>query len=218
MKVLLLGATGRTGKLVQEYLLKNEYSVNVLVRDRNKVKNHSPNLLILEGDTTNKDDLLRSIRDCDALISVLGISRTSDFPWAKLRTPKEFLSKTMANILHISEQVDIKKIVICSAWGVHETKEHLPGWFRWFIDNSNVGVAYSDHERQETLLTKSKLNYTIVRPVGLTNSIEEKPVQISQNNSPKPKLMISRKDTARFIVDLLKSHSFPKQAVTISKK
>src|SRR5882757_5055340 len=204
MKILLLGATGRTGKHVLHYLLDSGYRVNVLVRNKNKLNYSSNNLQVFEGDTTDKKILLNAAEGCAALISVLNISRTSDFPWARLRTAKDFLSKTMENILQVSKEINISRIIVCSAWGVHETKKDIPAWFRWIINNSNVGVAYKDHERQEDLLKSSLFNYTIVRPVGLTNSIKIKEVQVSINNIPKPSLTISRKSTAKFMVQLLK--------------
>ncbi|MEO0331023.1 MAG: hypothetical protein AAF223_04960, partial [Bacteroidota bacterium] len=46
-------------------------------------------------------------------------------------------------------------------WGVADSINDIPKWFRWFIDNSNIGVAYQDHERQEKILSKSSLDWTI---------------------------------------------------------
>jgi uncharacterized protein YbjT (DUF2867 family) len=218
MNVLLLGATGRTGIYVLDYLLGSGYTVNALVRNKTKLKKHSAGLNVFEANTLDKAALLSAAKGCDAIVSVLNISRTSDFPWAKLRTEKDFLSVTMANILEIAKEININRVIVCSAWGVHETKKDIPDWFRWVINNSNVGIAYKDHERQEDLLKSSKLNYTIVRPVGLTNSVKEKEILISQNNIPKPNLTISRKNTAKFIVELLKDTFYSNQSVTISSK
>jgi uncharacterized protein YbjT (DUF2867 family) len=217
MRVLLLGATGRTGKHVLTHLLKAGHLVNAIVRDKTKLNNNEQ-LHVFESDDINRTILKQAMQDCEAIISVLNVSRTSDFPWAKLRTPKTFLSDAMANIIAVADEAGIKKIVVCSAWGVHETKEDIPIWFRWLIDYSNIGVAYLDHERQELLLQHSTLDFTIVRPVGLTNSTKEKQVQVSQNNSPKPKMMVSRKNTGAFFVQLLNNTSYSRHAIVISDK
>nr|WP_294793521.1 NAD(P)-binding oxidoreductase [uncultured Mucilaginibacter sp.] len=217
MRVLLLGATGRTGKHVLTHLLKAGHVVNAVVRDKTKLNNNGQ-LHVFESDDINKTILKHAMQGCEAIISMLNISRTSDFPWAKLRTPKTFLSDAMANIIAVAEEAGIKKVVVCSAWGVHETKKDIPTWFRWLIDYSNIGVAYLDHERQELLLRQSKLDFTIVRPVGLTNSTKEKQVQVSQNNSPKPKMMVSRKNTGAFFVQLLSNTSYSRHAIVISEK
>ncbi len=215
MHVLLLGATGRTGKQVLRALMLANHHVIAVVRDEHKVGFVSERLTVLEGDTRDGKCLREAMNGCEAVISVLNISRTSDFPWAKLRTPKMLLSDTMANLLQIADPAAIRKVIICSAWGVHETNADLPGWFRWLIDNSNIGVAYRDHERQEVLICKSELNYTIVRPVGLTHSSRHKAIAVSIDNTPKPKLFISRKSVAEFIVRLLDTDDYVRKAITI---
>jgi uncharacterized protein YbjT (DUF2867 family) len=185
MKILLLGATGRTGKWVLQQALEQGHQVNCLSR---QIKRLHPQdgLLLFEGDPTHPDDLKTAILGCDGIISVLNISRTSDFPWATLRTPKNFLSNVMHQLIIVAEELQVQRIIVCSAWGVKETKKELPGWFRWFIDNSNIGVAYADHERQEDIITESSLKWTIVRPVGLTNGVKSQQIRESFGNKPKP--------------------------------
>ena len=215
MRVLLLGATGRTGKLVLQQLLKLRHEVRVLVRDKNKISTTSDLLLLVEGNPTDEKALRKAATNCEIVICVLNISRKSDFPWSKLKTPPTLLSDTMKILVTIAKEIELKKIIVCTAWGVNETKKDLPGWFRWFIDHSNIGVAYADHERQEEILASSFINYVIVRPVGLTNSEKEKPIHTSKNNSPKPRLTISRLGTAKFMISQLTDSKFDRQAVTI---
>ncbi len=216
MKILLLGATGRTGKWVLDYALKAGYEVHCLSRKTERI-NTREGLTVFEGNPIIPEDLERAIESCKSVISVLNISRTSDFPWAKLRTPKNYLSKVMKNLVSISEGNKIERIVLCSAWGVSETKKDLPGWFRWFINNSNIGLSYNDHERQEKILSESKLNWTIIRPVGLTNSKSEQGIKESFGNTPKPSLLISRKSVARYLMDSLKNDELIRAKVVISK-
>ena len=217
MRILLLGATGRLGNLILDILLETEFEICVLVRDKLKINKRSGKLSILEGDTTSEETLKMAMMGCQAVVSALNISRTSDFPWARLRTPSTFLSETMGCVIKTAIHFSVKKIVICSAWGVRETKQDIPGWFKWLINNSNIGVAYKDHERQENLLRNSGINFTIVRPVGLINSKKEQKILVGLDNSIKPNLVINRISVARFMVDQLTSNEFSGRAVTISK-
>src|SRR5688572_1928944 len=197
MKILLLGATGRTGKYVVDEALQQGYELKCLVRDRKKIKSSHERLELFEGSPEKTSDLERAITNCEAIIHVLNVSRNSDFPWSKLRTPPTFLSEVMKNVIEVAKKHNVKRVIVCSAWGAAETKKDLPGWFRWFIDNSNIGYAYRDHERQEKLVIGSNLLWTIVRPAGLTNF--KKPQQIieSYNNNPKPGMTINRISLAR---------------------
>lgn len=207
MNVLLLGATGRLGKLILQELLSNGYHVTALVRYPDKIEIQNQQLKIVKGLPTDLSDLTTAITGCDKIIGALNISRTSDFPWARLRTPKTLLSDTMKNIIALSANHKLQRVITCSAYGVAETRDHIPGWFKWFIDNSRVGLAYQDHERQEELVRNSNLSWTIVRPAGLTNSTRTKPIIVSYHNRPKPKLTISRLSVAQFMVAALKDDS-----------
>ena len=145
---------------------------------------------------------------CQAIVSALNISRTTDFPWSPLRTPKDFLSSVMKHIIELAPQFNIRRIVFTSAWGVAESKEDIPGWFRWFIDHSNIRYPYLDHARQEEMIRQTGLEWTGVRAVGLTNSKTKKEVLVSFGNKPKPKLLISRYNLAGFIVDVLTKEKY----------
>ena len=216
MKILLLGATGRTGKLVLQKALNKGYHVTCLARNSNRIPKQD-RLTIVEGNPTNEMDLANAMQGCDAVINVLNISRTSDIPWARLRTPKNYLSEVMSCLIPIAETHQLKRMAICSAWGAAETKNDIPFWFRWFIDNSNIGVAYRDHERQEEMLQATKLNWTIVRPVGLTNSKKKEHIRETFENSLKPNLFISRSSVADYLIDSLTRDELINKKVVISK-
>ncbi len=214
--ILILGSTGRTGKWLLDEALKRGYSVNVLVRDKSKIPFHT-HLLIFEGNPFNKNDLTNAAEGCEVVLSALNISRNSDFPWAELRAPESFLSQTMQSFIEMGALGKLKKVIFTSAWGVNETKKDIPWWFRWLIDNSNIGVAYQDHERQENLLDNTLLNYTAVRPVGLTNSLATQKVRVTlKNNTPIPNLTISRLSTAKFMLDCLEQNLYNRQKPVIS--
>lgn len=202
-KIIILGASGRTGRLLLRQALDCGYQVNVLVRIKNSFSPRHPNLKIFEGVSTNRTVLAKAMENCEVVVSTLNISRNSDFPWSRLRTPANFLSETISNIISLSSALGINRVIVLSAWGVGDTVDHIPRWFKWFIDHSNIGVAYRDHARQEELLAESELLYTVIRPVGLINSDKEKDTQVSLNNVPKPGLTISRKNVAKFIIEIL---------------
>ena len=217
MKILLLGATGRTGQLVLEKALDKGYQVNCLSRNSQRIV-PKRGLKVFEGNPINIADLEEAISDCDSVISVLNISRKTDFPWSKLKTPKTYISDVMKLLIPLAERRNIKRFSVCSAWGVSETKDEIPKWFKWFIDNSNIGMAYQDHERQEKIIMGSALDWTIVRPVGLTNSKSTEEIKESFDNSPKPSLLISRQSLAEYLVESLDRTDLLWQKVVISRK
>lgn len=216
-KILILGATGRTGKILLRQMLDRGYEINVLIRNTERMVMHQ-NMSVFEGTPTDGKALEKAIEGCEVVISALNISRTSDFPWAKLRTQTHFLSQSLSNVIRLGTDLGVRRVIVLSAWGVGDTKSDIPWWFKWLIDYSNIGVAYRDHGRQEKLLIESGMDYTIIRPVGLLNSEREKNVLVSLNNAPKPGLTISRKNVARFIISILENSLYINQLPVIFTK
>jgi uncharacterized protein YbjT (DUF2867 family) len=213
-KILLLGATGRTGQHVLHQAIDMGYQVHVLVRDQNRLPLLHEKLWVFEGDTRIERDLKLAMEGCDAVISCLNISRKSDFPWSPLRTPEDFVSSTIKNVISCCKGMEINRLIAISAWGVAESRAFIPGWFGWLIDNSNLSAAYLEHERQEALIRSSPLDWTLVRPVALTNCQKSKAVKVLGQNQ-KPSLTISRKDTAKFLLDALEDEGFFRSIATI---
>lgn len=130
MKLLLLGATGRTGKRMLKEALNQGYEINALVRDPGKIDSSLNGVRIFKGSPERIDDLAQAINGCDGILSTLNISRISDFPWSKLRTPPTLLSDVMKNVISLTEKNGPSRIIVCSAWGVAETESDIPNWFR----------------------------------------------------------------------------------------
>lgn len=216
MQLLILGATGRTGHWVLKQALERGFKVHALVRFPEKLQPHV-NLKVFQGDASNAMQLYRAAAGCSAAISVLNISRKTDFPWSKLSTPEHYLSSVMTNLVKAFPNVKVNPLIVCSAWGVGDSKKDLPFWFRLMVDYSNIGVAYRDHERQEKILEDSSLNWVIVRPTGLTNSEDFQEVKAIQDNSTKPKLTINRKTLASFMLDCVSDKSYWNKKIVVSK-
>ena len=218
MHIIILGATGRTGKHLLEQALQRGHTVNVLVRDKNKITGNDHRVTVFEGSPSDKTALETAMKGCEAILSALNISRTCDWPWSKLRSPKDLLSSVMKNIIELAPAHNIHRIIFTSAWGVAETKKDIPGWFRWFIDHSNIRYPYLDHERQEDLLKQTSLQWTAVRLAGLTNSKSKGNIIVSLNNNPKPRLTVSRRNAASFMLDALEKNLYVGEMPVLSGK
>ncbi|MBD1394503.1 NAD(P)-dependent oxidoreductase [Mucilaginibacter glaciei] len=216
MNVLLLGGTGRTGKLIVKQLLDQGHTVHLIVRDKAKVNIAHASLTVFEGLTLDDNLLKEALHGCQAVVSALNISRKSEFPWSALRTPKTLMSDTISKIIAIAPQFDLRRVIVLSAWGTSDTRKDIPLWFKWLIENSNIKYGYMDHERQEHLLMQSGLQWTAIRPAALINSAAKKPVVVSLSNNQKLSLLISRAAVANFTVDILEQGKFICEAPAIS--
>ncbi|PTD05414.1 hypothetical protein FCULG_00000177 [Fusarium culmorum] len=86
MHFLLLGATGRTGKLVVSEIIAQNHTTTALVRDPSAVT-AQPGITIVTGSPLSKDDIRKAIHATpgvlpSAAIFTLNTVRASDSPFA----------------------------------------------------------------------------------------------------------------------------------------
>ena len=78
MKILVLGATGRTGKFIIEEALKKGHYVTAIARDPIKLEKYQ--IDIIQGTPYDYETLEKALTGCDAVINTLNVSRRSDNP------------------------------------------------------------------------------------------------------------------------------------------
>ncbi|MBS7564744.1 SDR family oxidoreductase [Mucilaginibacter sp. Bleaf8] len=201
-KILLFGATGRTGGLVINYALEKGYSVVALVRSPDKIKVQSPQLTVIKGSPTDANDVRLAMKGCDAVISALSaLSEKESFSFKKIEPP-HVLETTIRNAIDSMKANHVRRIITLSSIGAGNSFNLAPWYMRLIIRITNFKIVFADHTRQETLLQQSDLDWTIARPVALTNGTELKKLVVSYHKTPSP-FHISRSLLAKFLVDCI---------------
>lgn len=218
MRILLLGATKGLGKEILKEALSLGFEINCLVRNTKKFPVEQNNIRVFEGDATSSIDLENAVQDSKIIISTLNVMRKNLFPWSNITNDKNTISKSSKNIIEISKIKKVKHLISVSAWGVNESLDHIPIWFKLLIKNSNLKYPYIDHGKSEKLLVNSNLNWTILRPSALVNFLNNHQVKESISLKNKPSLIISRKSLAKFIINIVDKKNYYNKIVTVSKK
>lgn len=218
MRILLLGATKGLGKEILKEAIGLGFEINCLVRNTKKFPVEQNNIRVFEGDATSSIDLENAVQDSKIIISTLNVMRKNLFPWSNITNDKNTISKSSKNIIDISKRKKIKHLISVSAWGVNESLDHIPIWFKLLIKNSNLKYPYIDHGKSEKLLLNSNLNWTILRPSALVNFLNNHQVKESISLKNKPSLIISRKSLAKFIINIVDKKNYYNKIVTVSKK
>lgn len=215
-RILLYGATGRTGGLVLNYALQQGYAITALVRNPAKLSVQSDNLTVIEGLPTSLDDVRKAMRGCDAVISTLSaLSESEAFSRKKIPVPHT-LETTMRNTIVCMSEQRLKRIVTLSSIGVGDSWPYAPWYMRLMIKLTNFKITFADHAGQEALLMKSDLDWVIARSVALNNNDELKALRVSYQKTPSP-FSISRKQLALFMVDCLATNDFLRKAPILSE-
>jgi len=152
--ILVLGATGETGKLVVKSLQAKHIPVRILVRDEDKASEfQSSGIEIIAGDPLNSHTEQRALSGVKAVIGVLGTRSAND-----LDEIEAVENQAIANLIQAVKAARVEHIVLCSSMGT-TTPNQIP-----FLAHVLRGKR-----RGEIALIESGIPYTIVHPGGLRN-------------------------------------------------
>ena len=103
-----------------------------------------------------------------------------------------------------------------TALGVGDSAKEIPGIFSFIVRISNIKYAYADHDAQEKVLENSNLDWTVVRPVMLTDKNDNLSILYNLKGIGKIKTAISRNAVAHFMLDCIEKGQFIKQKPGLS--
>lgn len=215
-RILLYGATGRTGELIVDYALQEGYAVTALVRNPDKLHRQSDRLTVVPGLPISLADVRRAMQGCDAVLSALSALPEAEAFSRRKITPPHTLETTMRHTIAVMGEYGLKRIVTLSSIGASESWPYAPWYMRLAIKLTNFKFTFADHNAQEALLRQSDLDWTIARPVALNNNEATGKLVVSYGKTPSP-FGISRRQLARFMVDCLASRQFVHQAPLLSE-
>jgi putative NADH-flavin reductase len=215
-RILLFGATGRTGTLLVNYALEKGYAVTALVRNPEKLVVRSERLTIIKGLPTNAGDVEKAMTDCDIVISTLSaLSVKESFSFKKMQPPHT-LELSIRHAIESMTARGKKRIIILSSIGAGDSFPLAPWFMRVMIKITNFNIVFADHTQQEAWLRHSTLDWTIVRPVALNDDSDLKQLVVSYNQRPSP-FKMSRKQLAKFMVDSIDNPAFIRKAPILSE-
>ncbi len=219
-RILLFGATGRTGKYALGYALQKGYAVTALVRNPDSILVKSDKLKLVKGSPYNLIDVKEAMQNCDIVISTLNNPRKTDMPWSPQIGPEDVLAKSVSNAIQIMKEIGAKRIITISAFGVGDSFPLAPGLMRFIVKKTNLKIVYADHDNSEKLLSKSGLDWTSVRATGLTSADKIKNLFVNYDTAPSgfPAPTISRKHVAQFMIDIIDNLQYFGKTPIISEK
>lgn len=206
MKITIFGASGKTGRLLIEEALKSGYEVIAYVRTKESIKLVHPNLEVVEGQLNEKDKLKSVISGSDACISTLGGSSLTKHSYG--------IRKGIDNIVGLMEEVNVKRFIYLSSIGAGNSRNYMPQPIRFFIADLMLRVPLADHNANENRIAQSQLEWTIIRPGGLTDGVKSDNLKHGiEYTKLKGNLSISRSSVATFILNQLTDSTYLNKSV-----
>ncbi|MFJ7295778.1 NAD(P)-dependent oxidoreductase [Streptomyces collinus] len=190
MKLLVLGATGPTGRHLVDLALRSGDSVTALVRNPATLGDLAEKVTPVTGDATSHRDIVTAAAGHDAIVSSLGRGNS-------VRADGLF-TRASAAVIGAANEAGVSRLVWLSSFGVGET-------FDWSsaaqktIYRTLLRSIYADKEIADDRIRSSGLDWTVVYPTRLTHGPAKGTYSTGDRLPMKGNPTISRADVAAFM-------------------
>ncbi|HSR49506.1 MAG TPA: SDR family oxidoreductase [Acidobacteriota bacterium] len=160
MKLLVFGATGATGRELLKQALDQGHVATAFARNPSKIADlRHERLSVVQGDALDQVAVKSALPGQDAVLCAIGAG-------AKRSTLRE---EGTRSIVKAMEKEGIDRLICLSSLGVGDSRSNLSFLTRYFIVPVFLRHPFADHERQESVVKQSGLDWTIVRPPHLND-------------------------------------------------
>jgi putative NADH-flavin reductase len=189
-RIVVLGATGATGRAVVAEALHAGHEVTALVRRPGSLAPDGRLDEVVWEDVADAGAVIEVLRDAgpDVVISALGGAG---------KGPTTVCADAMRTTVPAMTGAGVRRLIVVSAHGVLETHDRsLYSRAVW----AGVGERMQDKEAMEPLITGSTLDWTIVRPPALKDTPPTSRYVVGEDLPIRLWHAIGRADLAAFLV------------------
>lgn len=206
MKVLILGATGPTGRELVSQALEQQHEVTVFAR---KPTEFPRRIRVVQGDTMREPEAIAdAVKGQDAVLSALGTG--------KVLFPNRIQERSLGNLVPAMERAGVKRLIVMSAFGVGDTLRDA-SLVQRMIYATLLSAVFSDKARGEETVRASSLDWTIVYPTVLNDGPRTGKYRIGERIEGLDGLpSISRADVAHFMLGELAAGAYVRRGVVIT--
>ncbi|MDN5795634.1 MAG: NAD(P)H-binding protein [Intrasporangium sp.] len=147
MKILVIGAAGRTGRHLVEHAAGRGHTVTTLARAPHDLSRVPGAHAVVSGDATDPDTVRAALDEQDAVIAAVGTSAITRI------------------LLTAMSDAGVRRVVMPSSRSVVATRPRIVLALVWL----RFRAAYADLARAEGMLETSGLDWSIVRATMLTD-------------------------------------------------
>jgi len=205
MKVLVIGAAGKTGRAVVEQAVAAGHQVTAFVHTADGYK--ASDVRVIEGDAADSTQMDAAVLGQDAVLDTIG----GKTPY-KATTLE---SSAAVTIITSMQRNDVRRLVVTSMLGVGDSEANTPIYDRLLVSTFLRG-ADKDKAAMESAVESSGLDWVILRPAILSDDPAKGDVQVFGIDTDEKAHKITRADLASFMIAQLSSDEYLHQAVTIA--
>lgn len=208
-KLVIFGASGRTGILLVQQALDAGHEVVAFVRSPERLPIRHARLHLVQGDVMNADDVNRAITaDAEAVISVLAPVKGA---------PSDMLPRAADNIIAAMSRHGIQRLLYMTGAGVSfaEDRPQVFDHVIKFLLRTIAGDVLKQSEEAVNRVRSSQLDWTVVRVPMLTEGPATGSIRVGWvgvDTGPR----LARGDAATFILQEVLRREHVRKAPVIS--
>jgi len=208
MKLLIFGPTGGTGRELVKQALAEGHEVTAYARNPARLGDVThPSLRVVRGDVLDSAAVEKAVPGHDAVLCAIGTG-------ARRSTLRE---QGTRNVVRAMENAGVRRLICQSSLGVGDSHANLGPLTKYVVVPVFLRHAFADHERQETVVKKSSLDWTIVRPPHLKDGPKTGTYRQGFPSTDKNiQGSISRADVADFMLKQLTSDAYLRRTPGVS--
>jgi putative NADH-flavin reductase len=215
MKITVIGATARSGRVIIQQALDQGFTVTGLARTPSKLGFEHERLTLVKGDVRDVETLMNSLSGDEVVICMVGKSAPTD---PKAEIGKVDLYTVMGeNLIAAMKAKGNKRLIMASSTGVEhrvdpnatepEGDSMSDGW------RFNARYLYGDMADMEAQIENSGLEYVLLRPSFMVEDPARHDLQFTVGGGTPKQRTITYEDFSAFTLEQVHSDKYLNMAV-----
>ena len=205
-KVAVLGGGGRTGNYLVNQLLKEGFSVKLLLRHPENFTIQNPGIEIIKGDALDLETIQLLFKDCQAVISTIGQRQGEPL----------VASEATKNILEVMNNFRIDRYLLLAGLNIDtpfdKKSAKTTAATEWM--KTNFPIIQEDRQKAYDFLVKSNISWTQVRVPFIEFSDVSSDIAVNVEDCLGDK--ITAFDISKFMIQEMTASKFSRESPFIS--
>lgn len=191
MKMTVVGGSSGTGAQVVKLAAQQGHDVSCV--SRSGATELPDGVRDIKADALETDAIRSAVAGADAVVVTVGGAKGQS----------RHRAQVTRSVVAAMQDAGVRRLIVQSSLGVGDSMQLMPGPARLFA-RVVMATALADHAEQEAVVAESGLDWTVVRPGGLSSGPATGDYLAQESADGRPmKGMIARADVAAHIVSIL---------------
>jgi putative NADH-flavin reductase len=210
IKIAVIGGTGKSGSYLVKALTSQGFPVRLLVRNPAKFQHDYSQVQIIQGNVNDYAKVRELLEGCDAVISTLGLGIPASEP--------SIFTTSTTHVLEAMAKTGVSRYLVTTGLNVNSPfdKKGVKSQMATDWMKANYPVSTQNKQEEFAILSKSTVDWTLVRLPMIEQTDEVSEIDISLEDCPGDK--ISATNLANFLIEQLTETTYIRKAPFIADK